>query len=53
MDPSWGEVSSAIAAEVQKIPKSTIIRGDMGLTVFRGPEATRAALDKLAPESSP
>lgn len=50
MDPSWGEVSSAIAAEVQKMPKGTIIRGDMGLTVFRGTEATRAALDKLAPD---
>jgi predicted amidohydrolase YtcJ len=50
MNPSWGEVSSAIAAEVQKIPKGTIIQGDIGLEVFRGPEATRAALDKLAPD---
>jgi predicted amidohydrolase YtcJ len=50
LDPSWAEVSSAISAAVQKDPKSTLIKGDIGATVFNGPEATRSALDKLAPD---
>jgi predicted amidohydrolase YtcJ len=49
-DPSWGDVSRSISLETQKAPKGTLIVGDIGLTVFQGSEATRVALDQLAPD---
>lgn len=51
VNPSWEEVSHAITEAVAKAPKGAILSGDIGMSVFHGPEATRESLDALAPEN--
>jgi predicted amidohydrolase YtcJ len=50
MDPSWQEVKDALTAVVTKAPKGTWIEGVFGQTVLENSQATRAALDALAPD---
>lgn len=49
-EPTWQEVKDELAAAVAKAPKGTFVFGQTGATVFDDPEATRASLDKLAPD---
>lgn len=49
-DPSWQEIKDALSAAVAKAPKSTWIRGMFGDSVLDDPQATRVALDQLAPD---
>ncbi len=50
MNPSWGEVIDAIAAAAKQTPKGTWIFSDLGLADKPGPEATRFAIDRIAPD---
>ena len=50
MDPSWQEVKDALTAAVTKTPKGTWIYGGIGQTILENSQATRAALDALAPD---
>lgn len=50
-DPSWTDVKHALASPVvTKASKGAIVLGFVGLSVWRHPEASRDALDKLAPD---
>jgi len=49
-DLSWQEIKDAISAAVAKVPKGTWIQGVFGETVLDDPQATREALDRLAPD---
>ena len=48
-DPTWRELTDALAAALPKAREGTLIRGEIGPTILDEPEATRATLDKLAP----
>ena len=50
MDPQWKEVADAVSTAATKAPKGTWIAGSIGPSVLEDPQATRAALDKLAPD---
>lgn len=49
-EPSWQEVKDALTAAVTKAPKETVIWGMIGMKVLDNSQATRAALDALAPD---
>jgi predicted amidohydrolase YtcJ len=49
-DPSWQEIKEAVSAGVAKAPKGTWIQGIFGNTVLDDSQATRTALDQLAPD---
>lgn len=49
-EPTWQEVTSAIAKTVPSTPKGTLVFGDTGALVFETKEANRDSLDKLAPD---
>jgi len=49
-DPTWQEVTERLAAAVGREPRGTLILGEVGPSVFDDPQATRASLDKLAPD---
>lgn len=49
-EPSWSEVQTALAAAVKQVPKGGWILGTIGYGVISDPEATRAALDRIAPD---
>src|SRR5580704_7569350 len=49
-DPSWQEIKEAVSAGVAKAPKGTWIQGVFGNTGLDDPQATRIALDQLAPD---
>ncbi len=50
-DPSWLDVKQALAgAVVTNAPKKAIVLGFVGPSVWKDPEATHDALDKLAPD---
>jgi predicted amidohydrolase YtcJ len=49
-DPTWQEVTERLAAAVGREPRGTLILGEPGPSVFDDPQATRASLDKLAPD---
>jgi predicted amidohydrolase YtcJ len=51
MDPQWKDVTAAISAAIAKVPKGTWIKGSIGVSVLEDPQATRTALDKLAPDN--
>jgi predicted amidohydrolase YtcJ len=51
IDPSWQEVTEALSAAVPRTPKETWISADFGMTILDDPNATRAALDVIAPET--
>lgn len=50
MDPQWQDVKEALSSAIAKVPKGTWITGTIGVTVLDDPQATRAVLDKLAPD---
>jgi predicted amidohydrolase YtcJ len=50
MDPEWEVVADAVSSAAAKAPKRTWITGSIGPSVLEDPQATRAALDKLAPD---
>ncbi len=52
IDPTWDEVKETLTATVAKAPKGTLLLGETGATVLDDPRATRASLDKLAPNHS-
>ena len=49
MEPSWEETKAAIEAAAQRAPPGTWIFGVVGATVVLNEEATRFALDAVAP----
>ncbi len=49
MEPSWQETQDALAKAVKELPAGTWIFGTVGLTIVMEPEATRFALDRIAP----
>ena len=49
-EPSWSEVQTALSAAVKQVPKGKWIFGTIGYGVISDPEATRAALDRIAPD---
>ena len=49
-NPKWQEVKDAIALAVTKAPKGTWIIGSFNTNVLENPQATRTALDELAPD---
>jgi len=50
MEPAWAEVAEELAAAVAKTPKGTLIHGEIGPMAFEDPQASRASLDKIAPD---
>jgi predicted amidohydrolase YtcJ len=50
-DPSWSDVTGAVAAALLQAPKGSLLLGNIGPNVFYGAEATRDSLDKLAPNN--
>jgi hypothetical protein len=49
MDPTWQEVADQLAAAEVTAPKGIFVRGEIGPTVLDDSRATKASLDKLAP----
>jgi predicted amidohydrolase YtcJ len=49
-DPSWQEIKDALSAGVANVPKGIWIHGVFGEAVLDDPQATRMALDQLAPD---
>jgi predicted amidohydrolase YtcJ len=49
-NPTWPEVREAVSAAARRAPKGSILFGEIGPSVFHGPEATRQSLDRLAPD---
>jgi hypothetical protein len=50
IDPSWKEITDALGTAVSKAPKGTWIEGVFGQTMLDDPQATRTALDAIAPD---
>ena len=50
-DPDWPEVKAAIAAAVLKVPKGTVIQGEIALKIFRDLAVNRDTLDQVAPNN--
>jgi predicted amidohydrolase YtcJ len=50
MDPTWREVTDELTAAEAKAPKGILVAGEIGPTALNDPQATRASLDKLAPQ---
>lgn len=50
IDPSWKEITDALGAAASKAPKGTWIEGVFGQTMLDDPQATRTALDAIAPD---
>jgi predicted amidohydrolase YtcJ len=48
-EPSWQETLEAIKAAVKQVPQGTWIFGYVGVDVVLDPQATRSALDQIAP----
>lgn len=51
LDPHWDEITAGISKAITKVPKGRWIRGVIGVSVLEDPQATRAALDKIAPNN--
>jgi len=49
LEPSWQEVLDALGNAVKQTPKGTWIFGSIGVVVVAEPQATRFALDQVAP----
>jgi predicted amidohydrolase YtcJ len=50
-DPPWPEVKAAIAAAVLKVPKGTLVQGEIALKIFRDLAVNRDTLDQVAPNN--
>ncbi len=49
-EPSWQDVLAALTDAVKQTPKGSWIYGRVGAAVVNDPEASRAPLDRLAPD---
>lgn len=49
-DPTWQEIKETLTAAVAKVSKGNWIDGVFGATILDDPQATRTALDALAPD---
>lgn len=50
MEPGWDEVTKAIETATKQAPAGTWIFGSIGVGVILTPEATRFAIDRIAPD---
>jgi len=50
-DPKWQEMKDALSSAVTKVPKGTWIESAFGANILDDPQATRTALDSLAPHN--
>src|SRR6201987_258008 len=50
-DPLWQEIKDALSSAVAKVPKGTWIEAAFGANILDDPQATRTALDLLAPDN--
>jgi predicted amidohydrolase YtcJ len=50
-DPTWQEIKDALLSAVVKTAKGTWIEAAIGASVLDDPQATRTALDSLAPDN--
>jgi predicted amidohydrolase YtcJ len=50
LEPTWPGVERQISEATKTAQKGSWILGDVGATVFDSPQASRATLDRLAPE---
>jgi predicted amidohydrolase YtcJ len=50
-DPTWQEIKDALPSAVTKNPKGTWIEAAIGGNILDDPQATRTALDSLAPDN--
>lgn len=51
LDPTWTEVKQALGSSaVARAPKGAFVRAYLGPSVWKNPEVTRDALDKLVPD---
>jgi predicted amidohydrolase YtcJ len=50
INPGWQEIKDALSSAVAKVPKGTWIDGVFGTAVLDDSEASRAVLDRLAPD---
>jgi predicted amidohydrolase YtcJ len=50
-DPDWPEMKAAIVAAVLKMPKGTLIQGEIAGKIFRDLSVNRDTLDQVAPNN--
>jgi predicted amidohydrolase YtcJ len=50
MDPSWSVLLDSLQQLVKRVPEGQWIDGTIGISIGNSPEATRFALDKIAPK---
>jgi predicted amidohydrolase YtcJ len=50
-DPDWPEMKAAIAAAVLKMPKGTLIQGEIAGKIFHDLSVNRDSLDQVAPDN--
>jgi len=50
-DPKWQKVKDALSSAVAKVSKGTWIEAAFGANILDDPQATRTALDSLAPDN--
>ena len=50
MDPSWAVLLDSLKQLVKRVPEGQWIEGTIGLSIGNSPDATRFALDKIAPK---
>ena len=50
-DPTWQEIKDALSSAVSKTAKGTWIEAAIGANILDDPQATRTALDLLAPDN--
>ena len=50
-DPEWRQIKEALSSAVATVPKGTWIEAAFGASILDDPQATRTALDLLAPDN--
>src|ERR1700751_2432858 len=50
-DPQWQQIKDALSSAVAKVPKGTLIEAAFGANILDDRQATRTALDLLAPDN--
>jgi predicted amidohydrolase YtcJ len=50
-DPSWQDLSAALAATAKKAPPRGLLMATMGPALFHDPQISRTALDQIAPSN--
>jgi len=51
LDPDWPEMKAAIAAALPKVPKGTLIQGEIAGKIFHDLSVNRDTLDQVAPNN--